>query len=116
MGDALVNMKTSLRKVFKRVSESTEHVDASSEELTASAEQSSQAVNQVAEAISDVAQGADKQSKAAEITAASVAQISDGIQLAAVNANLDPINQHKLLIGQFRELPDKQFYWHLCCN
>lgn len=88
LGDALVNMRTSLRKVFKRVSESAEQVAASSEELTASAEQSSQAVNQVAEAISDVAQGADKQSKAAEMTSASVVQISDGIQQAAANANL----------------------------
>ena len=61
LADALVNMRGSLRTVFKQVNDSAEQVAASSEELTASAEQSAQAVNQVAGAISDVAQGAEKQ-------------------------------------------------------
>lgn len=87
LGDALVNMRGSLRTVLKQVNESAEQVAASSEELTASAEQSAQAVTQVAGAINDVAQGAEKQSKAVDETSAVVEQMSAGIQQAAASAN-----------------------------
>lgn len=87
LADALVDMRGSLRKVFKQVNESAEHVAASSEELTASAEQSAQASTQVAATISEVAQGAELQAKAVDDTSAIVEQMSVGIQQVAANAN-----------------------------
>jgi len=87
LADALVEMRTNVRKVLKQVNESAEQVAASSEELTASAEQSSQAVNQVAAAITDVAEGATRQLTAATETSAVVEQMSAGIQQIAANTN-----------------------------
>ncbi len=87
LADALVDMRTNVRKALKQVNESAEQVAASSEELTASAEQSSQAVNQVAAAITDVAEGATRQLTAATETSAVVEQMSAGIQQIAANTN-----------------------------
>ncbi|MCE5284578.1 MAG: methyl-accepting chemotaxis protein [Pelosinus sp.] len=87
LGDALVNMRGSLRTVLKQVNESAEQVAASSEELTASSEQSSQAITQVAGSINDVAQGAEKQLKAVNETSAVVEQMSTKIQQAAASSN-----------------------------
>ncbi len=87
VADALVDMRSKLSTVLKRVNESAEQVAASSEELTASAEQSAQAVTQVAGAINDVANGAEKQLKAVNETSAVVEQISAGIQQVAASAN-----------------------------
>ena len=87
LAEALANMRTSLRTVFKQVNESSEQVAASSEELTASAEQSAQAVDQVAESICDVAQSAERQLKAVTETSAVIEQMSAGIQQAAASAN-----------------------------
>lgn len=87
LGDALVNMRSSVRTVLKQVNESAEQVAASSEELTASAEQSAQAVTQVAVSINDVAQGAEKQRNAVDETSAVVEQMSAGIQQVAATSN-----------------------------
>lgn len=87
LADALVDMRTNVRKTLKQVNESAEQVAASSEELTASAEQSAQAVNQVASAITGVAEGATRQLAAANETSAVVEQMSAGIQQIAANTN-----------------------------
>lgn len=87
VADALVEMRSKLSTVLKRVNDSAEQVAASSEELTASAEQSAQAVTQVTGAITDVASGAEKQLKAVDETSAVVEQLSAGIQQVAASAN-----------------------------
>ena len=87
LADALVDMRTKLRKVLHQVNESAEQVAGSSEELTATSEQSSMAVTQVAEAINNVAEGAAKQLQAVDQAAAVVAKMSAGIQQAAAGSN-----------------------------
>lgn len=87
LADALADMRTSLRAMFKQVNESTEQVAASSEELTASAEQSAQAVNQVAQSISEVAAGAEQQVKTVTHTSTVIEEMTAGIQQAAAGAN-----------------------------
>ena len=87
LADALIDMRTKLRKVLHQVNESAEQVAGSSEELTATSEQSSMAVTQVAEAINSVAEGAAKQLQAVDQAAAVVAKMSAGIQQAAAGSN-----------------------------
>lgn len=87
LGDAVVNMRSSLRELMKQINESAEHVAASSEELTASADQSAQAANQVAGSITGVAKGAEEQLVAVDETSAVVEQMSASIQQVAANAN-----------------------------
>ena len=87
VADALVEMRSSVRILMKKISESSEQVAASSEELTASAEQSSQAADQIASAITEVAGGANEQLTAANETSAVVEQMSASIQQIAANAN-----------------------------
>lgn len=85
LADALVDMRTNVRKVLKQVNESAEQVAASSEELTASSEQSSQAVTLVAGSISNVANGSEMAVTAAIETSAVVEQMSAGIQQVAAS-------------------------------
>ena len=87
VADAMADMRNSLRKLMKRVNESSEQLAASSEELTASADQSAQAANQVAVSITGVAHGAQKQLSVASDTSAVVQQMSASIQQVAANAN-----------------------------
>lgn len=87
LGDALVNLRDSLRAMMKKVNESAEHVAASSEELTASADQSAQATNQVASSIIDVATDMQDQLSATNNASAIVQQMSASIQQIAANAN-----------------------------
>lgn len=87
VGDALVSMRSSLRKVLSQVNQSAEQVAASSGELTASAEQSANAVTQVAEAISEVAHGAENQLREIDETSSVVEQLSAGIQQVAASSN-----------------------------
>lgn len=83
LGNALINMRDSLRNAFKRVSEAAGNLAVSSEELTTSAGQVSLAVTQVAESINGVAQGAEKQLESVDTTATVVEQISADVQQAA---------------------------------
>lgn len=85
--DALTDMRDTLRKLMKRINESSEQLAASSEELTASADQSAQAANQVAVSITDVSHGAEEQLNAVNNTSAVVQQMSASIQQVAANAN-----------------------------
>lgn len=87
LADALINMRSGLRTILKKVNESATQVAASSEELTASSEQSAQAVMQVANSINDVAQGAGNQLKSIDETVIIVDQMSDGIQQVAASSN-----------------------------
>lgn len=87
VGDALADMRVSIRNLMKQINDSSEQLAASSEELTASADQSAQAANQVAASITDVAHGAEKQLSAADNTSTVVQQMSVTIQQVAVNAN-----------------------------
>lgn len=86
LGDAIVNVRSSLRGLMKQINESAEQVAASSEELTASADQSAQAADQVAGSIMGVAKGAEEQLAAVDETSAVVEQISASIQQVAANA------------------------------
>lgn len=85
--DALTDMRDTLRKLMKRINESSEQLAASSEELTASADQSAQAANQVAVSITDISHGAEEQLNAVNNTSAVVQQMSASIQQVAANAN-----------------------------
>jgi len=87
LADALINMRSGLRTILKKVNESATQVAASSEELTASSEQSAQAVMQVANSINGVAQGAENQLKSIDETVIIVEQMSNGIQQAAASSN-----------------------------
>ncbi|MDR3590801.1 MAG: methyl-accepting chemotaxis protein [Negativicutes bacterium] len=87
LADALAKMRSTVRSLMKKITESAEQVAASSEELTASAEQSSQAASQVATSIAGVADGADQQRAAADETSAVVEQMSASIQQVAANVN-----------------------------
>ncbi|AIF50586.1 methyl-accepting chemotaxis protein [Pelosinus sp. UFO1] len=87
VGDALADMRVSIRNLMKQINDSSEQLAASSEELTASADQSAQAANQVAASITDVAHGAEKQLSVADNTSTVVQQMSVTIQQVAVNAN-----------------------------
>jgi methyl-accepting chemotaxis protein len=87
LADALVNMRSSVRAVLKKVNESAEQVAASSEEMTASASQSAQAVTHIAVSVNDVAQGAEKQLNAVDEASAVVEQMSAGIQQVAASTN-----------------------------
>ena len=87
LADAMVDMRTNVRKVLKQVNESAEQVAASSEELTASSEQSAQAVAQVAGSVSNVANGSEMAVTAAIETSAVVEQMSAGIQQVSASTN-----------------------------
>lgn len=87
VGDALADMRVSIRNLMKQINDSSEQLAASSEELTASADQSAQAANQVAASITDVAYGAEKQLSVADSTSTVVQQMSITIQQVAANAN-----------------------------
>jgi methyl-accepting chemotaxis protein len=86
VADALADMRNAIRKLMKRIIESSEQLAASSEELTASADQSAQAANQVAASITDVAHGAEEQLSVADGTSAVVQEMSESIQQVAANA------------------------------
>ncbi len=92
---AITAMRTELRQLIVKTTQSTEQVAASSEELSASAEQTSLAASQVAGAITAVADGAAKQLKAVDHTAATIEQMSAGIQQIAANANTVADNSAK---------------------
>lgn len=80
-------MKTNLRELLQRVSQSAEQVSSSSQQLTASANQSAQAANQVTGSITDIADGAENQMNAVEETSSIVQQMSASVQQVAANAN-----------------------------
>lgn len=63
---ALFEMRSKIRILMRRVSDSAEQLAAASEQLTAGSSQSSQAANQIAEAITTVAHGAGNQVQAVE--------------------------------------------------
>lgn len=87
LADALINMRTNVRKALQMVSQSAEQVASSSEELTASAEQSSQAVTQVAVSITQMADGSQNQLKATDSATAVVEQMSSGLQQIAATTH-----------------------------
>ena len=84
---AITRMRTEIRHLLVKASQSSELVAVAAEELTASSEQSAQAANQIASVITGVAKGAGRQLKAVDDTAAVVGRMSAGIQQIAVNAN-----------------------------
>jgi len=87
LGDSFNRMKTNLRGLIQKVSNSAEQVAASSQHLTASADQSAQTATQVVSTISDVAQGAELQLAAVYETAQIVQHMSDSIQQIATHAS-----------------------------
>lgn len=87
LADALADMRSSLRSLMKKVTDSTEQVAASAEELTASADQSAQAANMVAGSITEVAQGMAEQVAAVNDTSAVIQQMSASIEQIAANSN-----------------------------
>ena len=84
---AITRMRTEIRHLLVKASQSSELVAVAAEELTASSEQSAQAANQIASVITGVAKGAGRQLKAVDDTAAVVGRMSAGIRQIAVNAN-----------------------------
>ena len=95
MADVLVNMRSQVNKVLKKIADSAQTVAASSEELTASADQSSQVVQNIAQSVTDVAAHNDKQSTAVDSVSAAVQQISASVQQISTNANIADTNAAK---------------------
>lgn len=87
VADAVIKMKTDIRGLMKKISESSEQVAASSQQLTASAEQSTQAAEQIAASIGEISQGSNDQLMAADHTSNIVEQMSAGIQEVAASTN-----------------------------
>ena len=95
MADALVNMRSKVNGVLKKIADGAQTVAASSEELTASADQSSQVVQNIAQSVSEVSAHNDKQSGAVDSVSAAVQQISASIQQISSNANIADTNAAK---------------------
>lgn len=95
LADALVNMRTKVNAVLKKIADSSQTVAASSEELTAGADQSSNVVQNIAQSVTDVAEHNDKQAKSVDTVSAAVQQISASMQQISTNANIADTNAAK---------------------
>ncbi len=80
LAQAMIEMRQSIAKTVKKVSENSETLAASSEELNATTDQSAQASNQIADSIVNVAQGTSEQLEAVEGTKQAVASLNETIQ------------------------------------
>lgn len=95
LADALVNMRSKVNAVLKKIADSSQTVAASSEELTAGADQSSNVVQNIAQSVTDVAEHNEKQSKSVDTVSAAVQQISASMQQISTNANIADTNAAK---------------------
>lgn len=92
MADSLIEMRSNINSILKKILESSETVASSSEELTASSDQSSQVTQTIAQSITDVAAMNETQSDAVNTTSAAIEEISASIEEIASNAHLASTN------------------------
>lgn len=95
LADALVNMRSKVNVVLKKIADGAQTVAASSEELTAGADQSSNVVQNIAQSVTDVAEHNEKQTKSVDTVSAAVQQISASMQQISTNANIADTNAAK---------------------
>ena len=88
MWNALQSVRTNLRKLMGKFSETAEHLASSSEELTASSQQSAEASNQVAKSVTDAAMAANSQQEAVDNSNKAVAEVAASVSTIEKNSVL----------------------------
>ena len=86
MWNALQSVRTNLRKLMGKFSETAEHLASSSEELTASSQQSAEASNQVAKSVTDAAMAANSQQEAVDNSNKAVAEVAASVSTIEKNS------------------------------
>ena len=86
MWNALQSVRTNLRKLMGKFSETAEHLASSSEELTASSQQSAEASNQVAKSVTDAAMAANSQQEAVDHSNKAVAEVAASVSTIEKNS------------------------------
>ena len=86
MWNALQSVRTNLRKLMGKFSETAEHLASSSEELTASSQQSAEASNQVAKSVTDAAMAANSQQEAVDNSNKAVAEVAESVSTIEKNS------------------------------
>ncbi len=86
MWNALQSVRTNLRKLMGKFSETAEHLASSSEELTASSQQSAEASNQVAKSVTDAAMSANSQQEAVDNSNKAVAEVAASVSTIEKNS------------------------------
>ena len=86
MWSALLEVRTNLRGLMGKFSETAEHLASASEELTASSQQSAEASNQVAQSVTDAAGAAAQQQESVDHSNQAVAEVASSVHTIEVTS------------------------------